>query len=92
MGLAFGAGYVRLVCCTGPKKRDEAKTQELFIEDLPEMRQRIAELEAVVTEQERVEAACRDSGEPYRTLGPIDEPDHVADRELRLVLPARSGE
>jgi diguanylate cyclase (GGDEF)-like protein/PAS domain S-box-containing protein len=47
---------------------DQHKTKELLINELAEMRQRIAELEASEAERKRAEEALRESEEKFRTL------------------------
>ena len=47
---------------------DEDKTRESLIEELGELRQRVAELEASETKRKRAEEALRDSEEKYRPL------------------------
>ena len=48
--------------------KDERKTKEQLINELAELRQRIAELEALETERRRAEEALRESEERHRTL------------------------
>ncbi len=48
--------------------KDQGKTQERLINELAELRQRVAELEAADTEQVRAERALQESEEKYRTM------------------------
>lgn len=48
--------------------KDEGKTKEQLIEELSELRQRIADLEASETERKRAEEVLRESEQKYRNL------------------------
>jgi two-component system NtrC family sensor kinase len=48
--------------------KDQRKTKAQLIEELAELRQRVAELEAPETEHERAQEALQESEERYRTL------------------------
>ena len=48
--------------------KDEKKTKNQLIQELAEMRQRVAQLEALEIEYKRAGEALRESEEKYRTL------------------------
>jgi hypothetical protein len=48
--------------------KDQDKTREQLINELIELRQRVAELEAADTERRRAEEALREREELYRSL------------------------
>ncbi len=48
--------------------KDEGKTKERLVNELAELRQRIAELEASETERKRAEEAPRESEERFRDV------------------------
>jgi PAS domain S-box-containing protein len=68
--------------------KDEDKTKEQFINELVELRQRIAELEALEAEHKRVEEEIREFAEGV--VDTVREPLVVLDADLRIISANRS--
>ncbi len=64
--------------------KDQDKTKEKLVNELRELRQRIAELEAAEIEYERVEEALRESEERYRDIVEL-APDGILTGDLKGV-------
>ena len=68
--------------------KDEDKTKEQFINELVELRQRIAELEALEAEHKRAEQETREYAESI--VDTVREPLVVLDADLRIISANRS--
>jgi PAS domain S-box-containing protein len=69
--------------------RDKEKTKERLINQLTELRQRVAELEASEAKRRRVEEALRESEEKYRTLfDNANDAIFLADMKTHKILDA----
>jgi len=69
--------------------RDEEKTKQRLINQLTELRQRVAELEASEAKRRRVEEALRESEEKYRTLfDNANDAIFLADMKTHKILDA----
>ena len=66
--------------------KDQDKTKEQLINELVELRQRVAELEAADTERQRVEKALRESGRfLHSVLDAIQDGISVLDCDLNVI-------
>ncbi len=69
------------------KMKDEEKTKDQLINEIAELRQRIAELEASETERERTEEELRESENKYHTLfNKISDPIFIFDKNSHHFL------
>ena len=62
---------------------DNQKTKEQLIQELEDLRRRIAELEKTETGRKRAEEELRESEEKYRSLAFTEDPMYFIDRECR---------
>ena len=62
---------------------DDKKTKEQLIQELEDLRRRIAELEKTETGRKRAEEELRESEEKYRSLAFTEDPMYFVDRECR---------
>lgn len=74
--------------CEAVEVKDEDKTREQFINELVELRQRIAELEALEAEHKRAEQETREYTESI--VETVREPLVVLDADLRVISANRS--
>jgi PAS domain S-box-containing protein/putative nucleotidyltransferase with HDIG domain len=67
--------------------KDKEKTNKQFINEVKQLRRRIAELEALETEHKRTEEVLQESELQYRTtLHSMADAIHVIDHNLRFIL------
>ena len=63
--------------------KDDKKTKEQLIQELKDLRRKIAELEKTETGRKRAEEELRESEEKYRSLAFAEDPMYFVDRECR---------
>ena len=62
---------------------DNHKTKDQLVQELEELRRKIAELETTEIQRKRAEEALRESEEKYRSLALNEDPMYFVDRECR---------